>query len=111
MTKVKIKPLADRVLVEAAAAEDKTAGGIIIPDTAKEKPNQGKVAAVGDGVRDGDKLIPLTVKKGDKILYGKYSGTEIEWRRPRFLLHGDRQGQPCRWFAELSGPAVAGSNG
>lgn len=73
MAKVKIKPLADRVLVEAAAAEDKTAGGIIIPDTAKEKPQKGTVVAVGPGKKDE----PMTVKVGDSVLYGKYAGTEI----------------------------------
>lgn len=73
MAKVNIKPLADRVLVEAAAAETKTAGGIIIPDTAKEKPQKGKVIAVGTGKKDE----PLTVKAGDTVLYGKYAGTEI----------------------------------
>jgi chaperonin GroES len=73
MSKVKIKPLADRVLVEPAAAEEKTASGIIIPDTAKEKPQRGQVIAVGNGKPDE----PLTVKVGDQILYGKYSGTEI----------------------------------
>lgn len=73
MSKVKIKPLADRVIVEAAAAEEKTASGIIIPDTAKEKPQKGKVVAVGSGKKDE----PLTVKEGDEVLYGKYAGTEI----------------------------------
>ncbi|MGK7397718.1 MAG: co-chaperone GroES [Candidatus Cyclobacteriaceae bacterium M3_2C_046] len=73
MSKVNIKPLADRVLVEPAAAEEKTASGIIIPDTAKEKPQKGAVVAVGTGKKDE----PLTVKVGDQILYGKYSGTEI----------------------------------
>ena len=70
---VNVKPLADRVLVEPATAEEKTAGGIIIPDTAKEKPQRGKVIAVGAGKKDE----PMTVKAGDSILYGKYSGTEI----------------------------------
>jgi chaperonin GroES len=70
---VKIKPLADRVLLEPAAAEEKTAGGIIIPDTAKEKPQKGKVVAVGSGKPDE----PMTVKVGDTVLYGKYSGTEL----------------------------------
>jgi len=70
---INIKPLADRVIVEAAAAEEKTAGGIIIPDTAKEKPQRGKVLAVGNGKPDE----PMTVKEGDIILYGKYAGTEI----------------------------------
>jgi chaperonin GroES len=70
---VNIKPLADRVLVQAAAAEEKTAGGIIIPDTAKEKPQKGTVVAVGTGKPDE----PMTVKVGDTVLYGKYSGTEL----------------------------------
>jgi len=70
---IKFKPLADRVLVEPAAAETKTAGGIIIPDTAKEKPQRGTVVAVGDGKKDE----PTTVKAGDTVLYGKYAGTEI----------------------------------
>ncbi len=73
MSKVKIKPLSDRVLVESAAAEETTASGIIIPDTAKEKPQRGKVVAVGTGKKDE----PLTVKEGDEVLYGKYAGTEI----------------------------------
>ena len=73
MAQVNIKPLADRVLVEAAAAEQKTAGGIIIPDTAKEKPQKGTVIAVGNGKKDE----PMTVKVGDLVLYGKYSGSEI----------------------------------
>ena len=73
MAKLKIKPLADRVLVEPAAAEEKTAGGIIIPDTAKEKPQKGTVVAVGPGKKDE----PMTVKIGDSVLYGKYAGTEI----------------------------------
>ncbi|MFT4544585.1 MAG: chaperonin GroES [Bacteroidia bacterium] len=70
---LKIKPLADRVVVEAAAAEEKTASGIFIPDTAKEKPQKGKVLAVGTGKIDE----PMTVKVGDTVLYGKYSGTEV----------------------------------
>lgn len=73
MSKVRIKPLADRVLVEPAPAEEKTASGIIIPDTAKEKPQRGSVVAVGEGKKDE----PLTVKVGDTVLYGKYAGTEI----------------------------------
>lgn len=68
-----VKPLADRVLVEPAAAEQKTLGGIIIPDTAKEKPQRGKVVAVGAGKKDE----PMTVKVGDTVLYGKYAGTEL----------------------------------
>jgi chaperonin GroES len=73
MANINIKPLADRVLVEPAAAEEKTAGGIIIPDTAKEKPMKGTIIAVGDGTKEQ----PMTVKSGDKVLYGKYAGTEI----------------------------------
>ena len=73
MSQVKIKPLADRVLVEPLAAEQKTASGIIIPDTAKEKPQRGKVVAVGKGKKDE----PMEIKAGDEVLYGKYAGTEI----------------------------------
>ena len=73
MSKLIIKPLADRVVVEPAVAEEKTAFGIIIPDTAKEKPQKGVIVAVGAGKKDE----PLTVKVGDSVLYGKYSGTEI----------------------------------
>lgn len=82
MSKLKIKPLADRVIVESAAAEEKTASGIIIPDTAKEKPQQGKVLAVGDGKKDE----PLTVKVGDDVLYGKYAGTEITIDGKEYLI-------------------------
>lgn len=74
----KVKPLGDRVLVEAAPAEETTKGGIIIPDTAKEKPQRGKIVAVGTGkLNDDGKVTPLTVKVGDEVLYGKYSGTEL----------------------------------
>jgi len=79
---VNVKPLADRVLVEAAAAEEKTAGGIIIPDTAKEKPMRGKVIAVGTGKKDE----PMTVKVGDTILYGKYAGTELQVEGKEYLI-------------------------
>ncbi len=82
MAKVSIKPLADRVLVEAAPAETKTAGGIIIPDTAKEKPMKGKVIAVGAGKKDE----PMTVKVGDTVLYGKYAGTEIQVEGKELLI-------------------------
>lgn len=82
MSNIKVKPLADRVLVEPAPAEEKTAGGIIIPDTAKEKPQQGKVVAVGNGKKDE----PLTVKVGDTVLYGKYSGTEISIDGREYLI-------------------------
>ncbi len=82
MTKVNIKPLADRVVIEASAAEEKTAGGLIIPDTAKEKPQKGTVVAVGPGKKDE----PLTVKKGDVVLYGKYAGTEITIDGNEYLI-------------------------
>ncbi|PJA07678.1 MAG: co-chaperone GroES [Flavobacteriales bacterium CG_4_10_14_0_2_um_filter_32_8] len=79
---IKIKPLADRVLVEAAMAEEKTAGGIIIPDTAKEKPQRGRIIAVGKGKPDE----PMTVKVGDAVLYGKYAGTEITIEGKDYLI-------------------------
>jgi len=82
MTKVKIKPLADRVLVEPAPAEEKTAAGIIIPDTAKEKPQKGTVVAVGPGKKDE----PMTVSVGDNVLYGKYAGTEITIDGNNYLI-------------------------
>ena len=76
---MKIRPLQDRVLVKRVEEEQKTKGGIIIPDTAKEKPQEGKVVAVGKGkVNDDGKLTPLDVKAGDRILFGKYSGTEVK---------------------------------
>ncbi|MEL6589619.1 MAG: co-chaperone GroES [Bacteroidota bacterium] len=79
---VNIKPLADRVLVKPAPAEDKTASGIIIPDTAKEKPQRGEVVAVGPGKKDD----PTTVSVGDTVLYGKYSGTEISLEGSDYLI-------------------------
>ena len=82
MKKVNVKPLADRVLVEPAQAEEKTVGGIIIPDTAKEKPQKGTVVAVGNGKKDE----PMTVKVGDSVLYGKYSGTEINIDGEHYLI-------------------------
>jgi len=82
MSNVNIKPLADRVLVEPAVAEAKTASGIIIPDTAKEKPVKGIVVAVGNGKKDE----PMTVKVGDSVLYGKYSGTEISVEGKDYLI-------------------------
>jgi chaperonin GroES len=82
MSKVKIRPLADRVIIEPAAAEEKTASGIIIPDTAKEKPQKGIVIAVGIGKKDE----PMTLKTGDVVLYGKYSGTEINIDGVNYLI-------------------------
>ena len=76
---MKFRPLHDRVVVKRIEAEQKTAGGIIIPDTAKEKPQEGEVVAVGPGARDeSGKLVPLDVKAGDRILFGKWSGTEVK---------------------------------
>ncbi|PKP51103.1 MAG: co-chaperone GroES [Bacteroidetes bacterium HGW-Bacteroidetes-1] len=82
MGKLSIKPLADRVVIEPAAAEQKTASGIIIPDTAKEKPQKGTVVAVGPGTKDN----PVTVKEGDVVLYGKYAGTEFTLDRQNYLI-------------------------
>jgi chaperonin GroES len=79
---MKIKPLADRVLVEPAEAEEKTASGIIIPDTAKEKPQRGKVIAVGSGKKDE----PMELKVGDEVLYGKYAGTEINYDGKDYMM-------------------------
>ncbi|NNC49685.1 MAG: co-chaperone GroES [Flaviramulus sp.] len=79
---LKIKPLADRVLIEPAAAETKTASGIIIPDNAKEKPQKGTVKAAGKGTKDE----PITVKVGDTVLYGKYAGTELKLEGKDYLI-------------------------
>jgi chaperonin GroES len=82
-----IRPLHDRIIVERLEEETKTAGGIIIPDTAKEKPQQGKVIAVGKGKKTEEgKILPLDVKVGDKILFGKYAGTEIKIEGKEFLM-------------------------
>jgi chaperonin GroES len=87
MAKLKIQPLADRVLVKPSKAEEKTASGIIIPDTAKEKPMQGEILAAGKGrVADDGKVFPLEVKVGDKVLYGKYSGTEVTIDGEEYLI-------------------------
>ncbi|KRO90080.1 MAG: co-chaperone GroES [Bacteroidetes bacterium] len=82
MSKLNIKPLADRVLVKALEAETKTASGIIIPDSAKEKPQKGNVVAVGPGTKKN----PVTVKTGDTVLYGKYSGTELKLEGNDYLI-------------------------
>ncbi|HAC15015.1 MAG TPA: co-chaperone GroES [Bacteroidetes bacterium] len=81
-----IKPLGDRVLVQPDVAEEKTASGIIIPDTAKEKPQRGTVVAVGTGKYENGTKIDMTVKNGDKVLYGKYSGTELNLDGEDFLI-------------------------
>ncbi len=82
MAKLNIKPLADRVVIEPAVAETTTASGIIIPDTAKEKPQRGKVVAVGAGTKEN----PMTVKVGDTVLYGKYAGTELKLEGKDYLI-------------------------
>ena len=78
----KIKPLADRVLVKVSEAETTTASGIIIPDTAQEKPHKGTIAAVGKGTKDN----PMTVKSGDNVLYGKYAGTELKYNGSDYMI-------------------------
>ena len=82
MSKINIKPLADRVLIEPAAAEEKTTGGIIIPDTAREKPQKGTVVAVGPGKKDE----PMTLQEGDQVLYGKYGGTDVTLDGKEYLI-------------------------
>src|SRR6201986_848770 len=84
---MKFRPLHDRVVVKRIEAEEKTAGGVIIPDTAKEKPQQGEVTAVGPGGRDDSgKLIPIDLKVGDRVLFGKWSGTEVKLDGEEFLI-------------------------
>ena len=79
MSKIKFRPLHDRVVVKRILAEEKTKGGIIIPDSAKEKPSEGLVIAVGEGARNAEgELVPLSVKAGDRVLFGKWSGTEVK---------------------------------
>ena len=87
MAKTKFRPLHDRVVVRRIEAEAKTAGGIIIPDSAQEKPQQGEIVAVGPGGRDeAGKLIPIDVKVGDKVLFGKWSGTEVKLDAQELLI-------------------------
>lgn len=84
---MKLKPLQDRILVQRVEEKTTTKGGIIIPDTAKEKPAEGKIFAVGDGkIADDGKKIPLEVKKGDRVLFGKYSGTEVQIEGDEYLI-------------------------
>ncbi|MCM8823936.1 MAG: co-chaperone GroES [Candidatus Omnitrophica bacterium] len=84
---MKIKPLGDRVVIKPSEEKERTKGGIVLPDTAKEKPQEGEIVAVGEGKRSDDgKLIPLSVKVGDKVLYGKYSGTEITINDEDYLI-------------------------
>ena len=96
---MKFRPLHDRVVVKRIDAEEKTAGGIIIPDTAKEKPSQGEIIAVGPGGRDeAGKLIPIDVKAGDRVLFGKWSGTEVKIDGVEYLImkESDIMGDPRR---------------
>jgi chaperonin GroES len=87
MAKLKFRPLHDRVVVRRVESEAKSAGGIIIPDTAKEKPQEGEVLAVGTGARDeAGKLVPLDVKAGDRVLFGKWSGTEVKLNGEDLLI-------------------------
>ena len=87
MAKTKFRPLHDRVVVKRIEADEKTKGGIIIPDSAKEKPSQGEVVATGPGGRDETgKLIPMDIKAGDKVLFGKYSGTEVKVEGEELLV-------------------------
>jgi chaperonin GroES len=87
MAKTKFRPLHDRVVVKRVEAEDKSKGGIIIPDTAKEKPQEGQVVAIGPGGRDENgKLIPMGVKAGDRVLFGKWSGTEVKLDGDELLI-------------------------
>lgn len=84
---MKIKPLADRVVVRPLEAEEKTKGGLYVPDTAKERPQQGEIVAVGPGrITDEGKKIPIEIKVGDRILYGKYSGTEVTYDGIEYLI-------------------------
>ncbi|MBM3463334.1 MAG: co-chaperone GroES [Armatimonadetes bacterium] len=86
-TKLNLRPLGDRVILKALPSEEKTRGGVILPDTAKEKPQQGEVVAVGTGkvLENGDK-VPMEVKEGQKVLYGKYSGTEVKIEGEEYLI-------------------------
>jgi chaperonin GroES len=87
MAKINLKPLADRVLIKPMEAEEKTKGGIILPDTAKEKPIEGTIVAVGPGkVAEDGKMVKMEVKSGDKVLYGKYSGTEVTVEGEEYLI-------------------------
>lgn len=86
-TDIGVRPLHDRILVRRMAEEEKTAGGLFIPDTAKEKPQKGEVVATGKGrVTEDGKILPLEVKKGDKVLFGKYSGTELKLDGEEYLM-------------------------
>jgi chaperonin GroES len=83
---VAIKPIGDRLLVEVIESEVDKVGSLYVPDTAKERPQQGKVIATGDGKKDGKDIVPMTVKAGDKVLFGKYSGTEVKYDGKEYLI-------------------------
>ena len=85
-TKVAIKPLEDRIVVQVLEAEQTTASGIVIPDTAKEKPQEGIVLAIGPGRFEDGKRVPLDVKEGDRVLYSKYGGTEVKYNNEEYLV-------------------------
>ncbi|MCW2572944.1 MAG: chaperonin Cpn10 [Frankiales bacterium] len=90
LTKVAIKPLEDRIVVQASEAETTTASGLVIPDTAKEKPQEGTVLAVGPGRFEDGARVPLDVKVGDKVLYSKYGGTEVKYNGEEYLILSGR---------------------
>lgn len=85
-----LEPLGDRVIVQQSEGEEKTASGIVLPDTAKEKPQEGKVIAVGPGRYEDGKLVPLSVKKGDTVIYSKYGGTEVKVNGVEYLILNER---------------------
>ena len=101
---MKFRPLHDRVLVESLESEEKTAGGIIIPDTAKEKPQEGKVIAVGPGAKTEEgKIIPMDVKVGDRVLFGKWSGTEVKVDGKEYsIMKEKRHHGSCRKITRLN---------
>ena len=89
---MKLKPLGDRIVLKVLEAEEKTASGIVLPDTAKEKPQQGKIIAVGPGKHSDDgKLIPMSVKEGDTVLFAKYAGTEVKINGQEHLILGEEE--------------------
>ncbi|MBE3596878.1 MAG: co-chaperone GroES [Hydrogenibacillus sp.] len=81
-----LRPLGDRVIVEPAEKEEKTASGIVLPDTAKEKPQEGRVVAVGNGRLEDGKRVPLDVKEGDRVIFSKYAGTEVKYQEKEYLI-------------------------
>ena len=107
---MKIRPLADRILVKRLEGEEKSKGGIIIPDTAKEKPQEGEVIAVGTGRKEKDgKIIPLDVKPGDRILFGKYSGTDIRIAEEEYLIVREEEVLAVLEPATAGKPATVGA--